>query len=287
MSKLKFCFFVSLLFFIAGCSNEPDLDLEIAPAQLVVWGYLSPENLVSLEVKHSLAPLSGEEERVVDDALVILFENGIQVDTLVYEDNGFYQSTSIYPTVGHSYQVEVQHDDYPTLISNEDEVPIAPLVTSYEAFDSLRPFASGQVLAQINIVVENFPFEQGFIGRLATMDSGESNWWVPDYHPCTDFNGFRLKDMEFADYTCLDNIETIILETTNYRKNELDHLSLKLCLTDPNAYDYHLKLAEYYSSFSGDVGVDVFFEPIHLPNSIENGYGYFGVYNCTTLEIQF
>ena len=102
--------------------------------------HVSP--IVSLQ-----AASSGHAPRWIQDISIILYEDDIIVDSLIYFRNGVYRSqVDFIPQTGKSYHFVATHKDYPRTVSNKVVLDQEPEVT----VQSFSPFRQGHRL-QYNI----------------------------------------------------------------------------------------------------------------------------------------
>lgn len=123
--KIKVYLFFCLS--ILGCSKELDYNVPDFEPKLVVNGFLIPGNPISINVRKTISILS-EENSVIENAEVLLFENNIFLEKLKHFGEGNYKSEMYYPLQGNSYSIQVNVDGFSS-VSACDTVPeIVPIL---------------------------------------------------------------------------------------------------------------------------------------------------------------
>jgi len=116
-------FFVVLAFTIIACSKEIKFNESEIEKKLVVNGLICPDSLISVNVRKTTSILSTENS-IVEDAVVILFKNNLEIDTLEYFGQGNYKSLKHRAFSGNTYSILVNSIGYPSA-SATDTVPEA------------------------------------------------------------------------------------------------------------------------------------------------------------------
>jgi hypothetical protein len=89
---MRYVLYCLLFLFFAACQKEIDLTARNAEAKFVIWCYLHEDSIVSASLSKTSPPLSINADRIVKDALVVLYENDRPVDTLKYDSLTVYSS---------------------------------------------------------------------------------------------------------------------------------------------------------------------------------------------------
>jgi hypothetical protein len=101
---------------LASCQDIIDVELPAGETRLIVNGRVTDRDSARVDVKWSVPYLNTEPNEPVTNALVVLFENEVAVDTLIHRSNGRYLS-DFQGEVGRSYRVAVtvpEREGYPS-----------------------------------------------------------------------------------------------------------------------------------------------------------------------------
>ena len=140
---MKYIISLALLFslFLVSCDMETVIDLDIPPHEsvLVLNGLLDTDTNARVVISHSVGAFSSERPSFLQNADIVLYENGDSVSSLLadmndliyvhYEDDYSIDSLAMYyyksdytPDKNTTYRVEVDHSDY-SPISAETFIP--------------------------------------------------------------------------------------------------------------------------------------------------------------------
>ncbi|HUS86471.1 MAG TPA: DUF4249 domain-containing protein [Bacteroidales bacterium] len=87
-------------------------------SRIVVHGFISPNNGVAVAVDKTLPVNDVTSDSYLEDAVIVLFEDGNPILNLVEIDSGFFTSpTSFTPSVGKGYHIEVTAPGFKEVIS--------------------------------------------------------------------------------------------------------------------------------------------------------------------------
>lgn len=112
----RFILFSAAALTLASCQDIIDVELPAGETRLIVNGRVTDRDSARVDVKWSVPYLNTEPNEPVTNALVVLFENEVAVDTLVHRSNGRYLS-DFHGEVGRSYRVAVtvpEREGYPS-----------------------------------------------------------------------------------------------------------------------------------------------------------------------------
>ena len=112
----RFILFSAAALTLASCQDIIDIELPAGETRLIVNGRVTDRDSARVDVKWSVPYLNTEPNEPVTNALVVLFENEVAVDTLVHRSNGRYLS-DFQGEVGRSYRVAVtvpEREGYPS-----------------------------------------------------------------------------------------------------------------------------------------------------------------------------
>jgi|GEM_PF-2003432 len=289
MMKNKNTVWVLLALLSMTCTPKTDFDLTDFDKKLVIWAYLKTDEVVEINVSRTTSPLDNIQDRKVPDARVLLYENDVLVDTLKHIESGTYRSEAeIIPIDGRTYQIQVLHNDYPTLTTPKDTIPNRPDILSHDfniEIDSI--YSTKKYYVDLNIQVSS---EQAYIAdKIEDKPFNVFNYWSNHTLACSqdglfgyifDFNGYRG-----VDYSCFNHPFSISF-SERYSGSLPQAITVSLCHIPENAPDFHNKLADV-DLYTNEQDTDIFIDPVYLPQVVENGYGYFGTYSCAEMYIEF
>ena len=101
---------------LASCQDIIDVELPEGETRLIVNGRVTDGDSARVDVKWSVPYLTTSPNEPVTDALVVVFEDGVAVDTLAHVANGRYTS-AFQGEVGRAYRVAVtvpERSGYPS-----------------------------------------------------------------------------------------------------------------------------------------------------------------------------
>lgn len=285
--NIRFIALILLVLLCSTCTPKTDFDITDFDKKLVIWAYLKADEVVEINVSHTTSPLDNTQDRKVSDAMVLLYENDLLVDTLKHKEAGNYHSEAgIVPVEGNSYQIQIQHNDYPTLTTSKDTVLDKPDILSYDL--NIEPDSTSPT--SYNAVLEiQASIEQGYIAdRIEDVPFDIFTYWRNNTLTCSQGGLFgylfEFNDYLGVDYSCLNNPVSISF-SSKYRYLP-EAIEVSLCHIPENAHDFHTKLGDA-NIYTLEQDTDIFIQPVYLPQIVENGYGYFGTYNCTDIYIEF
>jgi hypothetical protein len=261
----------------------------------VLSSIINPDALIKAHVGKTIA-ITDTSSSMVENASVFLFENGVPIDTLDYQSDGWYVS-NVYPQVGFSYRLETHHTAFSS-VSSECIVPPPPQI------DSLF-FTVGETLDQEGLPITRFTL------RLNDPDPNIN------YYELILYSGNPLdptiQPTQLTRITQLDDPTLIADANWNYAPSTLffsdalfngmtGEVSFNLMwggYPSPGDPPYYIELRNINSSYyqylkSWSVHrfnqnstqntrdpLTLLFQgdPVELYSNVNNGYGIFGAYN--------
>jgi len=125
MKTMRFTYLLSFaILFIAGCSEYESIeDFPIAKPTLVANSLFRADSAIKVHVSRSLSVLDNAEILPITDARVVIFKDGLPVDTISQADESQYYVSGIVAELGHKYSVMVSHSGYDTISSAQESLP--------------------------------------------------------------------------------------------------------------------------------------------------------------------
>lgn len=292
---------------LLGCEKIIPLELPERASKLVVNSILNPDSLVRLYVYGSQALLAPRGSSVMDQATVILSEDGQAVDSIPFDTQSkSYLSKNFHPKPGHFYKLSVSARGFEA-VSASCQVPFAVPILRAEAKDSAGIDEYGEYYSQVTMQfndpegIRDFyglvgtvprihlrwkPSQPGQPSRYDTLYEEDAIYLYSTISPAEDTydNGVVFKDDLFDGKTYELVINYYPPQRWNNRTPDPRpwQLTLLLSHTDAFYYEYNRKLAKHLYNQGGGLFAG---EPVSMPSNIENGYGIFSGYSQTKVEI--
>jgi len=118
-------FFIGIILILTSCIKEVDFRVSEVPKQLVINSVLQAYQPVKVKVS-GLQSILDTSLLFIDNAIVMVAEEGGNIDTLSYLSKGNYEST-IYCEPGKAYHLTVKAEGYPTVFA-ADTVPYKTMI---------------------------------------------------------------------------------------------------------------------------------------------------------------
>jgi hypothetical protein len=269
-----------ILFLIAlfSCELIVDVDVPFDHPQLTLNSFFNPDSLWSANLSLNRHILNDSAFEKVEDGLIIILNEGREIDTLIHKGNGLYSSDTGRPQVGSSYEIKAIAPDY-EMVNGQSVIPApAPIIRaeiskadthSDDGYNSKVRITFQDNGAEINyyqILVEGeLEYYDFSTNKISTnryrvyLDSEDPaiqnerfNWAEGILVKDVLFNG---KQIEFSFNTYLNNFSNVAI-------------LLRTVSEDYYNYKTTFQLQEETSG-------DPFAQPVNVHNNIENGFGIF------------
>lgn len=277
------CFILLLSINFFSCAPSlTDLDLSQQPNKLVIWCTLHPDSVATSYVSKTGNPLSTFEEKSLNDAQVVLFENNQPVDTLFYEAKSRYASRKGFkPKENRIYKIIVSREGFATAETLPDTMPQKPIIRD---FKYSRDVVEKQSNTQISMTLKtdfpkhNFPYQ--FENRPLVQDTF---YWL-------DFSPRRWLCDVLCDLTPSDTYQAVY-EIGCFSPSCINRYKTRFTIIAVtfSSYINETKINKLISEANIDNAVtnsaDLFWVPPVLPELVKNGYGFLKCVN--TLDVEF
>jgi hypothetical protein len=301
---------ILLIALTGSCKDEIDILVPFEGPQLVIHGFLQPDNIIYIQISESRHILDQTPFSYVTDARVELFEDRQSKGYLDYERNGWYR-IDYKPTAGKTYAIEVTTEKYG---KSEGETFIPPIgaTADFQIFDQLvLKDTSINLLMEINInepenegnYYEIILFannndkyfrndvlihEQSLVAPVFLEQSGisKADQFITRSSPSLIFSDLVLKGpiKIYVPYWQIKELKRGVFEYNNgsdiYKIVKNDSLLLYLNYVDENYY-YYRKTLDIQTINKGNP----FAEPITVFTNIKNGYGIFAGFNTSRYAV--
>lgn len=287
-----------LLAITFGCDKKLDnYSIEYSGDKLVVFGKISNIDGVYIELTHSLPP-TGEfyfdsVNLKVGGATVVLFENGLPVDTLDEIDVGIYSGT--YPAIsGNQYSIHCNATGYDSVFSSSVSFPQEGFTGTIQYEPGLTDI-NGDPAIRLTPVFSDDPSNANYYFFGFTSFDGASPvpndaiYEFPDSDPfdCGPYR-FAIRQVDYRIFTdnCFSGLNFPFgFEASGvYYSDTIHHFSsIRMIVGNASKeyYDYALSTFEIG-------GFDlVFTDPKITYSNILNGYGVFWAENGSAFTYSF
>lgn len=300
MNYIKIFIALVLGFVAASCEKAEDVvDFPIVTPKLVANCFFQPDSAWNIHVSKSLSVLDNADIKVVEKATVLLYEDGVFLDTAKLDPiTHFYTLSSNYPQRGKEYSIEVKAPGF-TQIEASDIIP-APipiedlsmrLTDSVLSYDEYSGQYYGTLKYEISLTFTDPPGEDNYYQL--------SGYWLEKLQ---DWSDTTIYTIYRNDIWWSDNNQPILEETNNNY----------FLFSDKLISGQHFKFVAEFEDYSYFSGKTYYFElkslseagfsykktaalfqinqgnplvePVQIYNNIENGFGIFSGY-CPSSKI--
>jgi hypothetical protein len=295
---LVFC----LLFFFS-CTKEIQIPMPQAQKLPIINSLFCAGDTICVSIYESVASLDGVP-KIIDDALVLLYEDDNPADTLVYAENGLYIS-DIIAKIGSVYKVEAFCNEHKTCYAC-DTVPELPVLTGVVFRDSALIDRDGYYISKAELSIKSVGTQTRYyeVKLFARYFNYSHHVGSTEHINDIFFSQINNTDpvildseVSFLDYSILlfsDNLfltESYILpvyycDLYNQVSNFYSDYDLIVSLRAVSANYYKYKCSAIIQSFDGGglltPGNNLSAMPVSIYSNVENGFGIFAAYSVIT-----
>lgn len=299
-----------LLLFLGSCIIEDaNVVVPANPRQVVVNSFLTPDSLIKANLTYSVNLDEPNEFDPVEDALVIIYENGLYLDTLIYKGLGNYFS-SYFPKPLNKYRIEIKTNDG-DLVTASSFMPEKPKI-GIEKIELLPCSNSNFEYSDSFIITFNlYETPKGYdywFGFLETANEGRCFPYTEKASFCpiqimysTDSRISKFNKSTFPSLVCSNKIvEEFDLEAyiTKYSLMT-DNGPISFITSSFKKDDYFLSAvaasddySKYYKSVISNLNYEYgkdenpFNSPEIIYSNISGGLGIFSCYNRVVIKIE-
>jgi hypothetical protein len=292
--------FVIVCILFASCHKPIDLALPVHEPKLVLHGYVAVDELFEVAIGKSIR---GSEEMngstsFVDNAWVVVYENGLALDSLRYEaQKKRYSSQSVVAVAGKTYTIKAGADGFPTVEAMATaSLPVNTIsvthdkqvrTTYYGEFMDDIKFSFQDVASEKNFYLTAlFPSEYGRVGLLCVYSSDpaiertQGNTLPLDESGCIDNDEILFSDKSFngaiKEFTL--SVDSKSMETATDPQGNLHRPYLKRYSISEQHYTYFKQSLSAFDN--GDF--PAIHEPVMVKGNVKNGYGLFVIFSVST-----
>lgn len=295
-SRFTALLFSLLMILISSCETVVKMDLPPHDPQLVINGLIIPGDTISINLTKSVHILDDSELHSVENALVLLYVNGILSDTLKHSSNGNYLSEKVIPAAGNTYTISASANGFETAgASTAIPAPVSINLVSIADSAVITP-ESVETLINFNVSDPGTSKNYYMIQLIAVLDSnfidtlgmyycnGEGPVFIYSDDPVFDENNqWGNNTLSLSDDLFNGKIKQLPLKLNSYDFNcgQIKELHLVFHNLTKDYYLYTKTLSAQQQT-SGNP----FSEPVPVYNNITNGFGILGSYSEFSLQIK-
>jgi hypothetical protein len=293
-------FVVFVLCQLCYCEKPKNIGLPEHQPKLVLHGYVGtgePFQVTIGKTAINAGIIADDSTLLVNNALVILYENGVIKDTLDFNStNKRYESSNILATAGHPYRVTVQAPGFTTVEASATAPSFVP-TNSVVRIKSARFDELGNSQDDITFSFTDPPAEKNYyLAELNNYHSGPipNSFCVFTYDPSVNNHQGNLDPFENAN--CIGNREFIFTDklfngTTKALTISAGSNDLQNFVTGNRIYRPYLKKytisQDFFQYINDAITLDAlkdnpFSQPYTIPGNVKNGYGLFTVFSAVT-----
>jgi len=117
-----------------ACKNSINIELPNPPDRLVVNALLQPDSFVQVQVTLPGDMTGSGSFTYINDAIVEIWLNGVNQETLLNPYKGIYKSTHIKTSIGKEYTIVVKTENYPEVSVKQTIPTIVPITDASSKF---------------------------------------------------------------------------------------------------------------------------------------------------------
>lgn len=280
-----------VLVILASCELVVDVDVPMETQKMTLNSFFTPDSLWSAHVTLNRYILDDAPFKTVDDALVVVHQEGQPIDTLLSVGNGIYHSDNGKPVVGASYEITATSPKYGT-VSATSHIPVQIQITNME-FEVTNDLSNGGPKLNCHLIFEDRPGEKNFYMVSLVVET-----WYRDRYTNKEYTtrhpvGLQSKDpsmndetrwspegLFFNDVLFEGRKTTLTLDADNWFGSNTPDRKVKY-------YFYLRTLSEHFYAYKttmilqNNVEGDPFAQPVMVFNNVKNGFGIFAGYSLT------
>lgn len=271
--------------FFASCEKDVTFDFE-RPAKLCLNCILNPDSTISARLTLSRDIENSTTFWPVDDAKIVLYENGTELGTLTPKGEGNYY-LNYHPKTQTKYKIAVLHPDYKNVTASTEVLQKPDVMFTPDTLELIEH--TKLYWLKINVVIHDLPgknsywlYEKRTVEGVTGTGGGFQNIKAPfidDFNRRTDpeskFGYVYDYYVRISDIGYDGEKMTVMLEAAT-------NISINIVSTDEH-YDKYIKSS--VKARMNSEGELPFKEPVQIYSNIENGYGIFGSCAITTIKL--
>jgi hypothetical protein len=288
---------------LAACEKNVTINVPEQSPKLVINGLNIKDSSIRVGIgksRYILKPLSNSgnnmDEFLVKDAQVVLYENNIAIDTMVYQAaiQGYKSPHNKVIRAGYTYTIKASAPGY-VPVEASTMLPSQSVITSVTHIPNARKDSYGDFMDEIRIKINDPAGEQNFYQvQILSTSFGSGSGYPVNCVSTTD------KDIEAIGYTdplgndnCIDG-SSLLMKDVNFNGGEkqvtfyVNSYELQT-YSNGTGRDYrpyirvnritedYFKFVRSYNIYNNAVD-NPFAEPVNVYTNVKNGYGIFAGY---------
>jgi hypothetical protein len=278
----KYLYLFTLLILL-GCDLIVYVDVPMDPQSITLNSFFSPDSLWSASLKLNRHILSDDPYAVVEDGLVIVYQNENPFDTLEHKGNGIYRSDTGKPVAGNRYDIKVTSNRYNSVRSSS-YIPEPPANAQWEITGEIEIEGVGLPYKLIDLSFTDNANETNFYkiaGLVEYPNIDPDGTLAPLRRPLelsTEFESenFGWFEILISDLTFNGLNHKMQIRVLDQQKLVVPKAIISISSISQDYYDY--KQTELLQAKT--IG-NPFAQPTNVYNNVEGGFGIFAGYSTT------
>jgi hypothetical protein len=282
-------FLIFLLIGLSGCEKELDASFVSSEKQLVIQGYICPQDTliqIAVGLNKVLGETVGNIYRPITDAKVILSEGSksvklsllktLRTDSLNNWSRYGVSAKEFSIESGKTYNISVSYNNMPnaqakcTIPSNAVDEKNIVLDIGTETYN-------GEVYKNFNVKWKDFNDPEDYyswnaITNLNVDQNGKSTWYGYRYSTYYQTDIYKNGQTLFGE-------NQIKVLGSNQKYSDKSYIEVHMCHTDKTYHDYNISIIRQQQNKGSALP-----ESIALRGNIEGGLGVFAGYNLTKIR---
>lgn len=291
---------VVICILLACCRKPVDLALPVHEPRLVLHGYVSVGELFEVAIGKSIKPAEEINSNMtwVDNAWVVLYENGVTLDSLRYDAQAKrYRAQLVKAIAGKTYTIKAGADGFPVVEATATaSLPVNTISTKHEK--QTRTTYYGEKMDDIKFSFQDPANEKNFYITSIFPSQYARVGLLCVYSTDPVIERQQGDNLPFDGGSCISNREILFSDKSfNGTAREFTFSAASTSLetgTDPqgNLHRPYMKRysisEDYYRYFKTTIsqygGGDFpsFHEAVIVKGNVKNGYGLFVVFSVAT-----
>jgi hypothetical protein len=272
-------YIAAITFIFSGCETIVEVDIPESAPSLTVNAPFSPDSVFKIKVSSSQHILANTTFQPVTEAAVILFENEITYDTLVYQNDGIYVSpTGKKPSKEKTYAVKIQANGFNT-VEAQSAIPAEPVVNEVQVFHGEGYSKDSEKYHHyINLMLKD-PASPGNYYEFTVFAETKrvdlrTNEIITEFIPARVFTEKALgEDHVLFDDTSFNGKDILVRINIEKKFEENTRFFLHVKALSYDLYKYYLTHDLQY-----ELSEDPFAQPFNVHSNVRQGFGIFGGY---------
>lgn len=273
-----------VVFFLVSCDKVTPINYRLPydGDKLVLLAFLTPQDGVEAFVSHTLPADRKDRSLNKIQAKVFLIENGVDIDTLIHVEDGYYRSSPDFVAQSNTnYSLRVEAVDYDILSTPEQKIHDAIYFDTVGVIQSPQSYLSTLFYRFTDSAIVG----EGRVGyhMLATFYGENGDLLYKTSERIASFGFITNTDFVGGSYS----------NSFQFRKsynvgNSVDPESIEIARIDVELIVYSEEIIRFMETIRYNEGnrLDPFTLPVPIHNNIINGVGLFGSYAYSVQSIE-